>query len=37
MPIFIVIDSDNEKFLRVVAGRWGAQTIPNAEGRGSNG
>lgn len=27
----IVTDSDNGKFLRVVAGQWAAQTIPNAE------
>lgn len=31
MPIFIVTDFDNKKFLRVVAGRWAAQAIPNAE------
>lgn len=27
----IVTDSDNGKFLRVVAGQWSAQSIPNAE------
>lgn len=27
----IVTDSDNGKFLRVVAGQWSAQAIPNAE------
>lgn len=31
MPIFIVTNSDNEKFLRVVAEQWSAQTILNTE------